>query len=175
MAETKEVALLAPSQGGIVVPQVSVREAAAAFKQYEDLKAALVDPKKDIQMIQKRPFLKKSYWRKIATCFNLSVEVVEERKEVLKDSEDKPVDALYHFVCKATAPNGRYATGTGSCGVVSKSGDHHNARATAETRAYNRAVSNLVGGGEVSAEEVDRNIALDDEDEHTNGEENGND
>jgi hypothetical protein len=30
----------------------------------------------------------------------------------------------------------------------------HNTRSTAETRAFNRAVSNLVGGGEVSAEEV---------------------
>jgi hypothetical protein len=30
----------------------------------------------------------------------------------------------------------------------------HNIRSTAETRAFNRAVSNLVGGGEVSADEI---------------------
>ena len=30
----------------------------------------------------------------------------------------------------------------------------HNIRTTAETRAFNRAVSNLVGGGEVSADEI---------------------
>jgi hypothetical protein len=33
----------------------------------------------------------------------------------------------------------------------------HNARSTAETRAYNRCVSNLVGGGEVSWEEAEGN------------------
>jgi hypothetical protein len=36
----------------------------------------------------------------------------------------------------------------------------HNIRSHAHTRAFNRAVSNLVGFGEVSAEEVDRDEAL---------------
>jgi len=42
----------------------------------------------------------------------------------------------------------------------------HNARSTAETRAYNRAVSNLVGGGEVSAEEVITGIEIGTEEEN---------
>ena len=97
---------------------------------------------------------------------------------------------MWNFACKATAPNGRSAIGTGSCSAFEKAtiingkpmqkgkvtewghtaggksypvawewepaqpNSIHNVRTTAETRAWNRAVSNLVGGGEVSAEEV---------------------
>ena len=155
----------------IVMPAVSPEEAVGAWGEYQELKRKIVEPE-DVQMIEGKDFLKKSYWRKIATFFNLSVEVVEERKEQLGKT------FVWHFTCKATASNGRYAVGVGSCDAfekaVLKEGEYvrwnkfnktwekatpnsiHNIRATAETRAFNRAVSNLVGGGEVSAEEVSK-------------------
>jgi len=136
-------------QSGIVMPAVSATEAVKAWDAYLDLKKKIAT-KDDTQIIQGREFFKKSYWRKLATFFNLSVEVIEEREE----GTDK--NRIYHFVCKATAPNGRYAQGTGTCDQQEKGRKNtiHNTRSTAETRAFNRAVSNLVGGGEVSAEEM---------------------
>jgi hypothetical protein len=153
----------------IVMPAVSPDEALKAWDNYLDLKKKIVEPS-DIQKIQGKDFLKKSYWRKIATFFNLSVDVVEEKKESLGKT------FVWHFTCKATAPNGRYAIGTGSCDAFEKAkkvddqymtynkfnkkweeatpNSIHNIRSTAETRAFNRAVSNLVGGGEVSADEM---------------------
>lgn len=172
---------------GIVMPAVTGEQALEAWEKYQDLKAKIIDRNTDVQIIQNKEFLKKSYWRKIATFFNLSVEVVEEHSEKLGHT------FVWHFTCKAVAPNGRTAVGVGSCdayekaelrdgkymskGRVTKWGKTpegksypqefewveaspnsiHNIRSTAETRAFNRAVSNLVGGGEVSAEEVDQN------------------
>lgn len=158
----------------IVMPAVTPDEAVSKWKEYQALKEKIVDREQDIQVIQNKSFLKKSYWRKLATFFNLSVEIVEEKTENIS-LHGKEV-LVYHFRARATHNNGRFAEGTGSCDMY----DHatikdnnflvydkynkvwkeaapksiHNARTTAETRAWNRAVSNLVGGGEVSAEEV---------------------
>jgi len=155
----------------IVMPAVSPEEAVKAWEAYLALKEKIAKSE-DIQEIEGKLFYKKSYWRKLATFFNLSVEVVEEQRETIGNGH-----IAYHFTCKATAPNGRYAIGTGSCDTY----DHarlmngkymvwdktnktwkeaepkkiHDIRSTAETRAFNRAVSNLVGGGEVSAEEIE--------------------
>lgn len=137
------------TQPNIVMPAVSPEEAVEAWNAYQALKRKIATPD-DVQTIQGKEFYKKSYWRKIATFFNLSVEVVEERKEELENN------VVYHFTQKAIAPNGRFAFGVGSCDLLEKGRRNtiHNARGTAETRAFNRAVSNLVGGGEVSAEEI---------------------
>ena len=174
----------------IVMPAVNGKEALVAWQAYLDLKEAIVDKEVDVQMIENKAFLKKSYWRKVATFFNLSVEVVKEKRESIGKT------FVWHFTCKAIAPNGRFAIGVGSCdafekatlkdgkyvakGNVTKWGKSasgksypvefewtdakpnsiHNIRSTAETRAFNRAVSNLVGGGEVSAEEVDKGAVV---------------
>lgn len=146
----EESTQLTTQEGGIVMPAVTPKQFVEAWKEYQQLKKELTN-KEDIQLIGGNKFLKKSYWRKIATAFNLSVEITEEHKEVLGDN-----NIVYHFTQKATAPNGRYTYGTGSCDRLEKGRMNtiHNTRTTAETRAFNRAVSNLVGGGEVSAEEI---------------------
>ncbi len=119
----------------------------------------------DYQIIEGKKFRKKSGWRKIATFFNLSIEIVEEKYEKIGRT------IVWHFTIKAIASNGRSAIGTGSCDAferatlvngqyldkyskIAKPNSIHNIRSTAETRATNRAISNLVGGGEVSYEEV---------------------
>ena len=58
---------------------------------------------------------------------------------------------------RAQSPSGAFADGDGACMVSEKhgkSGTVHNVRSHAHTRAFNRAVSNLVGFGEVSADEL---------------------
>jgi hypothetical protein len=163
--ETAKSNAMVAHNGSIVMPAVSTKEAVAAWNQYEELKKSIAR-KEDIQQIQGKDFLKKSYWRKIATFFNLSVKVIDESHEQIGKT------IVWHFTCEAVAPNGRSAIGTGSCdafekaelvdgkyvsyGKPAKPNSLHNIRSTAETRAFNRAVSNLVGGGEVSAEEVDK-------------------
>lgn len=149
--QTDQESQLTAQDTGIVMPAVSPKQAVAAWKEYQDLKKSIAMPE-DIQSIQGKEFYKKSYWRKVATFFNLSVEITEERMETIGEN-----NFVYHFTQKATAPNGRFAYGTGSCDRMEKGRPNtiHNTRTTAETRAFNRAVSNLVGGGEVSAEEVD--------------------
>lgn len=164
--KSKEIDL----QNQVLMPAVSPDEALRVWKQYKDLKEKIIEPS-DIQKIEGKDFLKKSYWRKIATFFNLSVEVISESHEQVGRT------IVWHFTCKAIASKGRFAIGVGSCDAYekatlkdgrymgynkntkswyeAKANSIHNIRATAETRAFNRAVSNLVGGGEVSAEEVE--------------------
>jgi len=184
---TKSI-IIPEAPSAIVKPAVSSQEALEAWNDYLDLKKKIVE-ENDIQEIQGKIFLKKSYWRKIATFFNLTVDLVSESHEVING------ELVWNFACKATAPNGRSAIGTGSCSAyekatyidgkpcqkkVTKWGERngkkfpvewewepaqpnsiHNVRTTAETRAWNRAVSNLVGGGEVSAEEVSQDHEYD--------------
>jgi len=134
-----------------VMPAVSVDEAVAFWKQYEDLKSKLATPS-DIQQIEGQSFLKKSFWRKLATCFNLSDEIVE--KEISRTASGNIVRAEY--IVRCTAPNGRSSVGIGIQTISEYGGNHpeHDIPATAHTRAKNRAISDLVGGGEGSAEEV---------------------
>ena len=61
---------LANIDQSIVMPAVSPEQALEAWKAYQALKTKIMEPS-DIQKIQGKDFLKKSYWRKIATFFNL--------------------------------------------------------------------------------------------------------
>ena len=145
-----------PIARGIVRPAVTPDEAIEAWNEYQALKKRIVTPE-DVQVIQGKDFLKKSYWRKIATFFNLQVGCVKE--EHFKDE-----DGILHYLVihRASHPNGRYSDGDGACSSDEKGlpKTFHNTRAIAMTRSWNRAVSNLVGGGEVSAEEIVVNEAV---------------
>ena len=102
-------------------------------------------------------FRRKGYWKAIAQGFNLNVELVREERQVHGE------DFGYCVTYKASDPRtGRSADGDGACFASEKAqrrggigGTEHNVRAHAHTRATNRAVSNLVAFGEVSAEELE--------------------
>ena len=102
-------------------------------------------------------FRRKGYWKAIAQGFNLNVALVSEERQ---DHDD---DFGYCVTYKASDPRtGRFADGDGACFASEKAqrrggigGTEHNVRAHAHTRATNRAVSNLVAFGEVSAEELE--------------------
>ena len=138
-------------QMGMVMPLVSVQQAAEAIGAYEALKTAIVRSE-DIFLYDGKKFLKKSFWRRVATCFGLTVDLVNENRGF-----DEKGKLYYSVLYRAIAPNGRTMIGDGYCSTAEKGHDwwpEHNVRATAHTRAKNRAISDLVGGGEVSADEL---------------------
>ena len=154
-AEVVEVTALARQQGAAIVQAVDPAMMEEAIRAYTAIQQTIDRALPDcIMRIQGKAFRKKNYWRAVTTAFNLTVECAAEKWENF-DGE-WCCDVTY----RATAPNGRAAFGDGSCSFREKKGaqaTRHNVRSHAHTRAYNRAVSNLVGFGEVSAEEVERN------------------
>ena len=101
-------------------------------------------------------------WQKLATFYGVRTELVGEALE--RDGEGNLTRAAARV--RAIARDGRHAEGGGACGrneprFRSSSGRQkieHDLPATAETRATNRAISNLIGFGAVSAEEVDADV-----------------
>lgn len=177
----------AQSSNSLVRPVENVDEVVGVYEQFEEIKSKLLG-KEDVQEISGSNHITKSGWRKIATAFNLSVDTVNVEKTV----EDGIVS--YMVQARATAPNGKSASGSGMCAsnesnhmetvsgtenwdkddddvfkvdgkwrrlLPPKAVNEHNIMATAETRAKNRAISDLVGGGQVSAEEMKSKILED--------------
>ena len=134
----------------IVKPIVSIPEALSSWKSYEELKMS-IKTSTDIQLIQGKEFLKKSFWRKMSKFFGLSLELKSENNIKQEDNSH-----TWYAVYRAYARTGDFMDGDGACNTHEKGRilTTHDARATAHTRAKNRAISDLVGGGEVSAEEV---------------------
>lgn len=150
---------------------VDVEAAKDFMNNYQELVEALLD-KSDYQPIQTangiKKSKKKSAWRKLATAFNISDEVIE--KEIIRDECHRIISARYEV--KATLPNGRHGVGTGSASIYDKTSKkdtkeptpfelrqrftnaEHDITSTAHTRAKSRAISDLIGAGEVSAEEL---------------------
>ncbi len=138
-----------PVRPTMIRPLATPDEALDNWQAFEALKGKLIT-KDDIQHIQGRDFVKKSGWRKIAAAFGISTECVAEERE------DIPGGWLWRVRVRATAPGGRYAEGTAGCASNERRFSHpeHDVYAQAFTRACNRAISDLVGGGDVSAEEM---------------------
>jgi hypothetical protein len=145
---------------GVIRPVGSAEEVLAAWQQFQDVKRSLLTLD-DYQEIQGRARIKKSGWRKIAAAFGISDQILcEERRE-----HGTPGQSGAYFVweirSRAVAPNGRYVDAVGSCASNERRFSHvdHDVRAVAHTRSKNRAVADLVGGGEVSAEEIEGEMA----------------
>ena len=149
-------------QQWLVTPKPSAEEFARDFDTYIAIQKTIDERMKDSVMeIQGKPFRKKAYWRAVATAFNVTYEPqMDEYFEIGDQHGDG--DWGYRVTYKAWTPSGRISYGDG-CVMASEKrrrdgsmvdATHHNVRAHAHTRAINRAVSNLVGFGEVSAEEM---------------------
>jgi len=153
---------------------VDIKGAAAFMNNYQEAIKALLTPE-DYQTIANKDFKKKSAWRKLATAFRISDEIVNEQLEY--DDLNQIVRARYRVRC--TLPNGRTAEGVGVCSIFDKirynatkknpadaetpshfelrgrfSNAEHDVPSTAHSRAKNRAIADLIGAGEVSAEEI---------------------
>lgn len=141
----------------IIAPLVTPEQARKAWKQYEELCKAILAPEDLVKITSfngKKSIVKyfktKSAWRKISTAFNLSTEIIKE------DRLERDGYFVVQITARTTAPNGRFVDGTGACASNERKFTHleHDVRAQAETRAKNRSIADLIGGGEVSAEEV---------------------
>lgn len=102
--------------------------------------------------IRGKAFKKKSAWRKYARAFNINTEIIS--KDISKNDKGRVTEA--EFVVRATLPDGRHCDGWGNCSRTegNKNKPNHDIPATAMTRATNRAIADLIGAGEVTAEEV---------------------
>lgn len=169
--ETSTTPTLSQSQ----FDMVDVNAAKAAQENFGELVEALLDEKNDYQGGKK----KKSAWRKLARAFNISDEIIEH--DEIREDDHQIISA--HYIVKATLPNGRSSIGVGDCSIFDKiryhsnnpkvpvdtetpsnfvlrgrfSNAEHDVPATAHTRAKSRAIADLIGAGEVSAEELDDN------------------
>lgn len=153
---TGEVVALAPTYDPrAYLASLSRNDGIAIQKQlaaaYDAACAALIGPN-DVQKEGGREFKKKSAWRKLARYFNISVEIVRVDRDQLGDH------FLATVTARAVAPWGQSYEEVGACGTDEATGRRTitvaDAIATASTRASNRAVSNLIAMGEVSAEEI---------------------
>lgn len=145
---------------GMITLAGSIDQMVEQFQLYQQLKTRLAD-KDDFQKIGKTQFPKKSFVRKIQRAFNLSCEIIQD--EPLKDEKGKIIAWLAKARAIHTA-TGSFQEADGSCSFdekVDRNGKPikaqqtiHNIRAHAVTRAKNRAILDLVGFGDVSAEEI---------------------
>lgn len=128
-----------------------------SFRAYQELLPRLLDSS-DWQDAGGRRFVTKSGWRKIATAFDLDVHIIG--SDVDRDEHGHAVRAK--VIARAIAPSGRSMDGDGYCSAdearfTSSRADlsrvENDLRTTATTRAKNRAIADLVGMGEISAEE----------------------
>ena len=147
MTEEKEQKsiVLAP-----VMPLVTAEKAAEQWALFEALKSKLLSSE-DYQSIAGKCYIKRSGFRKIAVYFGISDRIL---KEVRADRADGSF--TWHITAEAIAPNGRSCVGVGACDSRERKFAHteHDVLSTAHTRAKSRAISDLVAGGVVSAEEM---------------------
>ena len=122
---------------------------------YDRAVRALVGPN-DVQREGGREFKKKSAWRKLARYFNISTEIV--REETVRDEEGHVVATV---VMRGIAPWGQHVEAIAKCSTreprfaKNRSKADHDCPATAQTRATNRVIADLIAAGEVSAEEIE--------------------
>jgi hypothetical protein len=120
---------------------------------YDKAVASLIG-ENDVQKEGGRTFKKKSAWRKLARHFNISVACSLDSVRI----ERHDAGFTAYAVANAVAPWGQSWSDIGACASDEATGrrviTEADGVATAMTRASNRAVSNLIAMGEVSAEEI---------------------
>lgn len=157
----------------VVAPLMNVAQAREKWNEYQALSAALLTAD-DYQTYKDRgevkKFKKKSAWRKFGTFYGFKVDITDVRighahdknncaRMFLPDEKECGCPTQYaRIVVRVTAPNGRYSDGIGVCARAEKNRvftkPDHEIPTTAHTRAVNRAIADLIGVGEDSAEEV---------------------
>jgi hypothetical protein len=134
-----------------VLPDAALAVQQKLAAAYDKACTALIGPN-DVQKEGSRTFKKKSAWRKLARHFCISTAVVQVQRDIIEGS------FLATVTVKASGPWGQSTEAVGACGQDEATGRRTitiaDAIATAETRATNRAISNLIAMGEVSAEEM---------------------
>lgn len=156
------IVTLVPVDQRIVVPVVSVEEAKAAWKLFQELKGAILTPSDYVTLRMKRrdgsftekDMIIKSGWRKLATAFGLTDEILLDERWV---DPDDPKHIVWRVKVRISAPRtGRFTEAVGSASSREREFAHmeHDLRAQAHTRAKSHGISDLIGGGEDVGDDV---------------------
>lgn len=138
----------------------SIEELRFMISRRNMLKDELINPETDYMDIKGKKFMLKSGWRKFIEGFRISIDIISVK--VYRFGSD----VVAEYRVKAVTPFGQFAVADGTKSKSEYWSDKyqsygsynlHNLKATARTRAINIAVSDLVGHGEVSAEEAQTN------------------
>jgi hypothetical protein len=153
----KNQEIVAVEDNSAAISTVNVDQALQEWQAYQTITEKMLD-ETDYQDIQGRRFKKKSAWRKYARAFNITTEIID--KDIVKTDKGAVKEAS--FIVRATLPTGRYADGWGNCSRQegNKAHPNHDIPATAMTRATNRAIADLIGAGEVTAEEIQAELKM---------------
>jgi hypothetical protein len=141
-----------PPKMMLIEPAAEIEELKKHWEKIQQLKKSILD-KSDIQEISGRTYVKRSGWRKMAAAFAISDRTISKEREDLGDGQ-----FLWRIEVEAFHPrSGRSMTGVAVCSSKERKFAHpeHDVFAIAHTRAINRSISDLVGLGEVSAEEIE--------------------
>lgn len=179
-AHTTELVVADVRASALMRPVADEHDIVEAFKAYQLLREALLEPSDFQEAERGKHFVKKSGWRKLAVAMGVSDEIVARDY----DRDDRGRITRAEVTVRAVAPNGRYVDALGICDYrerccpaafdeecTNKRSSHHHCApgcsgfshfskpqhdipSTAHTRAKNRALSDLFGFGEVSAEEI---------------------
>ncbi len=135
----------------VEIPTLWIDKTKHALKELERFKREIATPD-DYQTIRGKPWPTKSFSRKMGLSANLRDEIVEKERI---DRQDESF--VWFLTVRVTAPNGRFCTAVGACDSRERNFNHveHDVFATAHTRAKNRAILDMVGGGMISAEEIE--------------------
>jgi hypothetical protein len=144
----------------LVRPVASVDKIVGAWEQFEELKKrlltkddiSLIPVKKGGKVVGFKPSIDKSGWRKMATAFGIEDEIVEEARLTY------PSYYVWRYKVRVIdLRSGRTGIGIGACSSSERNFTHGEADIImmSHTRAKSRAISDLVGGGSVSSEEME--------------------
>ena len=140
------------SEKSIVTLQADLKGITIGVEEFNKVKRSLIGTMHTMQ-IKGHPYIKKSGWRIVALGFNISDRIVSKEVKDLKDGE-----YVVTYTVEASAPNGRTVQAIGACSTLEKTKSetrkYHDTETQAHTRAKNRAIADLVGLGEVTAEEM---------------------
>jgi hypothetical protein len=142
-----------------VLTPIDPDDVVASMQAYQALLPRLLHPSDFQDAGGGKKFVKRSGWRKIARAFNLSLVLVDRRVD--RDESGNPIRA--EAIVRAIAPNGQCQDGDGYCSIDERRFKdargrqriEQDLRATAMTRAKSRAIADLVGMGDISADELE--------------------
>jgi hypothetical protein len=160
-------------QRGFLTAAVSLDDAITAFDLYGQAKTRLLSDSdvlyigangkpahKDVK--DAVPYIKKSGWRKMARFFGLSVDILGKEKIWTQDVKGEKY-YIWAYQIKVSHACGAFVHAEGVCSSRDKfftkggkvTADETNIMLKAQTVGINRGISDLLGAGEVSAEEME--------------------
>ncbi len=165
---------------GMELTETQVEATVRHFALFEEVKRKVLDPRVDVLYIgpdgrprtytQRREaasrYIRKSGWRKLAMVFGINLRVVGMDRENHRDGHGTYY--LWNARVRAEHPaSGKYVEGIGVANsrdqFFTRGGkrpaDEKDIKLKAQTVGMNRAISDLIGGGQMSAEEMEEGPA----------------